>query len=215
MTQSLITKLSVAALFLVAVGFNSGNFTSPLGEETKNETTAVSTDPLIGEVIMFAGNFAPRGWAFCEGQLLPISQNTALFSIIGTTYGGDGRTTFGLPDLRGRVAVGRGQGPGLSNVRLGDKGGRELATLRVKGIELHKHPAPATANPNDRGSVSPTRGSGGTAPVGRGSGAAAPQAYTEQVLVPYVNGQGEMNTHQPYTGINYIIALQGVFPSRN
>jgi microcystin-dependent protein len=84
-----------------------------------------SADPLLGEIIMFAGNFAPRGWAFCNGQLLPISQYTALFSILGTTYGGDGRTTFALPDLRGRVPVGPGQGPGLTNRPLGARGGSE------------------------------------------------------------------------------------------
>ena len=83
------------------------------------------SDPFIGEIIMFAGNFAPRGWAFCDGQLLPISQNSALFSILGTTYGGDGRTTFGLPDLRGRVPIGPRTGPGLTAYRLGEKGGSE------------------------------------------------------------------------------------------
>ncbi len=93
-----------------------------------------SQEAMIGEIKMFAGNFAPRGWAFCEGQLLPISQNTALFSILGTTYGGDGRTTFGLPDLRGRAPIHPGTGPGLSTFRLGQKGGAETLALMVVGV---------------------------------------------------------------------------------
>ncbi|MFY1113097.1 MAG: tail fiber protein, partial [Methanosarcinaceae archaeon] len=101
-----------------------------------------SSEPFIGEIRMFAGNFAPRGWAFCDGQLLPISQNTALFSILGTTYGGDGRTTFGLPDLRGRVPVHAGSGPGLSTVRLGDTGGAETVTLSQAQMPSHNHTIP-------------------------------------------------------------------------
>lgn len=94
---------------------------------------------MVGEVRMFAGNFAPRGWAFCEGQLLPISSNSALFSILGTTYGGDGRTTFALPDLRGRAAIGTGQGPGLNNYPHGQKGGSETTSLKFQS-----QPLPAT-----------------------------------------------------------------------
>ena len=96
-------------------------------------------DPFIGEIIMFAGNFAPRGWALCDGQLLSIAQNSALFSILGTTYGGDGRTTFGLPDLRGRVAVHEGTGPGLPNIRLGQKGGAVNHTLTQGQLPPHTH----------------------------------------------------------------------------
>ena len=92
------------------------------------------SDPFIGEIRMFGGNFAPRGWAFCEGQLLSVNQNDALFSLLGTIYGGDGRTTFGLPDMRGRVPVHMGQGPGLSDRRLGSKGGEENVTLTVNQI---------------------------------------------------------------------------------
>src|SRR5690606_21678322 len=92
-------------------------------------------DGYIGEIRMFAGNFAPRGWAFCEGQMLPISQNTALFSLLGTTYGGDGRTTFALPDLRGRVPVQSGTGPGLSSYRLGQSGGSETITVNISGSQ--------------------------------------------------------------------------------
>jgi microcystin-dependent protein len=100
-----------------------------------------SADPFIAEIIMFAGNFAPRGWAYCDGQILAISSNTALFSILGTTYGGDGRTTFGLPDLRGRSAihVGYGHGPGLSTIRLGDRSGAETTTLTTNNLPSHTH----------------------------------------------------------------------------
>ncbi|TCL10321.1 microcystin-dependent protein [Roseivirga ehrenbergii] len=103
-------------------------------------------DPFLGEIVMFAGNFAPRGWAFCDGQLMAISQNTALFSILGTTYGGDGRTTFALPDLRGRAAIHPGTGPGLSNYRLGQRGGVETVTLNQLQIPSHSHIAiPSTS----------------------------------------------------------------------
>ena len=101
---------------------------------------------MIGEVRLFAGNFAPRTWAFCEGQLLAISSNTALFSILGTTYGGDGRTTFGLPDLRGRSAVGPGNGPGLRSYRLGQRGGEEYKTLNITNLPIHSHFITTTVN---------------------------------------------------------------------
>ena len=98
-----------------------------------------SADPLLAEIIMFAGNFAPRGWAFCDGQLLAVSQYSALFSLLGTTYGGDGRTTFGLPDLRGRTAIHPGTGPGLTNRQLGAKGGSENNTINITQLPTHKH----------------------------------------------------------------------------
>ena len=98
-------------------------------------------DPFLGEIIMFGGNFAPRGWAFCDGQLLPINANSALFSILGTTYGGDGRTTFQLPDLQGRVAIGEGRGPGLTDRRLGQKGGERKVTLTPQNMPSHHHTA--------------------------------------------------------------------------
>jgi len=102
---------------------------------------AEASEPFIGQVTHFAGNFAPRGWGFCGGQLLAISQNSALFSILGTTYGGDGRTTFGLPDARGRDMVHPGTGPGLSNIRLGERGGSETTTLTVNNLPSHSHTA--------------------------------------------------------------------------
>lgn len=104
-----------------------------------SEITPQSIEPFIGEIILFAGNFAPRGWAFCDGQLLPISQNTALFSILGTTYGGDGRTTFGLPDLRGRVPIHEGTGAGLPGYYLGSRGGEYAHLLSVAEMPSHSH----------------------------------------------------------------------------
>ena len=96
-------------------------------------------DPFLGQIVLFGGNFAPRGWALCEGQLLPISQYSALFSILGTIYGGDGRTTFALPDLRGRAAISSGRGPGLSDRRLGSRSGQEVHTLTTLEMPSHNH----------------------------------------------------------------------------
>jgi microcystin-dependent protein len=135
------------------------------------------SDPFIGEIKMFAGDFAPRGWAFCDGQLLAISQNDALFSLLGTIYGGDGRTTFGLPDLRGRVPIHEGNGPGLSTHPLGSRG----------GSETNSH------------SFLPIRGD--TSATGASNSAVA-DASPE-------------NNMQPYLAINFIIALVGIYPSRN
>lgn len=168
----------------------------------------------IGQVILFAGNFAPRSWAFCQGQLLPISQNTALFSIIGTMYGGDGRTTFALPDLRGRVAIGPGQGPGLSNYSIGQKGGSESVTLTVNEIPAHTH------------SVSPLAKNGGgddTNPGGnKWMATASTDLYAESTNTNMgaspstpTGGGGAHNNIQPYLAISYVICLQGIFPSRN
>ena len=171
-TGWVIATFSLLAFVLLSVS-------SPVKSDiTTDEKQAVSTeigmDPFIGEITMFAGNFAPRGWALCDGQLLPISQNSALFSILGTTYGGDGRTTFALPDLRGRVAIHPGNGPGLSDYRLGQKGGAETIT----------YPSISAV----------TQNGGKKALTSRGAPA---------------------SNIQPYNTVNYIIALQGVYPSRN
>ena len=104
------------------------------------------SEPFLGQIILVPYNFAPRGWAFCNGQILPIAQNTALFSLLGTTYGGNGQTTFALPDLRGRVAISSGQGPGLSNYDLGQVGGTETETLTINQMPMHAHPSA----PSDR-----------------------------------------------------------------
>lgn len=116
-------------------------------ESSHKATAPLSDEGMIGEIRMFGGNFAPRNWAKCEGQLLPINSYQALFSILGTTYGGDGRTTFGLPDLRGRVAMGPGTGPGLSNIRLGQQTGSQQATLKKTKMQMHTHKVSKDAAP--------------------------------------------------------------------
>ncbi len=168
------------------------------------------SDPFIGQITMFAGNFAPRQWAFCDGQLLAISQNTALFSILGTTYGGDGRTTFGLPDLRGRVAMHPGNGPGLSSKSLGQTGGSEANTLTVNQLPSHSHPLNAKEEANsDNPSGGFIAGSGSNT---FGTTSDVPMAGN---AVGSAGGNQAVNNMQPFACVNYIICLQGVFPSRN
>ena len=186
-----------------------------------NQTQAQTT-PFIGEVIMFGGNFAPRGWAFCDGQLLPIAQNTALFSLLGTTYGGDGRTTFGLPDLRGRVPVAAGNGPGLSDRRLGAKFGSESVTLTTNQISGHNH----LANITPQVGVSTDAGTELNANnqfianhsnafnTGATAGASLAGA-SSTIVVGNAGGSRLHNNMQPSLGIHYIIAIFGVYPSRN
>jgi microcystin-dependent protein len=171
--------------------------------------------PFIGEITLFAGNFAPRGWAFCNGQLLPISQNTALFSILGTTYGGNGQTTFALPDLRGRVPIHAGQGPGLSNYTLGQVGGAENVTLQTSQLPAHSHAVNAVAGGGNQ--ASPV----GNLPAIESTGTS--KDYSNAAATGAMNagmignaGQGQpVPVIQPYECVNYIIALQGIFPSRN
>ncbi|SOE20030.1 Microcystin-dependent protein [Spirosomataceae bacterium TFI 002] len=173
-------------------------------------------EPFIGQLLLFAGNFAPRGWAFCQGQLLPISQNTALFSILGTLYGGDGETTFGLPDLRGRVPVGVGSGPGLSPKSIGQKFGNENHTITESQLPPHSHAINATSKPPSQNTPQGASLASGDrvtpmdniyAPAGANNIPMAPTGNT---------GSGQaFNISQPSLGMNYIIALQGIFPSPN
>lgn len=183
-------------------------------------------DPFIGEIIMFAGNFAPRGWALCQGQLLPISQNTALFSILGTIYGGDGRTTFALPDLRGRVAIGQGNGPGLSQRPLGQRGGAESTVLSVLNLPSHNHlgalkvsSGDSTLSQASAGSSIATPGttSGRTFTASQGYNTSTPDITLNgnSVETGMTGGGQSFNNMEPFLVINYIIALQGVFPSRS
>ncbi|MBI5915885.1 MAG: phage tail protein [Bacteroidetes bacterium] len=169
-------------------------------------------ESFIGSVVLFAGNFAPRGWAFCNGQLLSIAQNTALFSILGTTYGGDGQTTFALPDLRGRVPAGTGQGPGLSDLQLGETGGSESTALTIANMPMHSHPVMAS-----------NQFAGGDHPSGNYLGASASDNgfYDETAntnmapgMIGTVGGSQPFDIRQPYLGLNYIICMEGVFPSR-
>jgi microcystin-dependent protein len=176
-------------------------------------------DPFLGQIIMFGGNFAPRGWAFCSGQLLPINSNQALFSILGTTYGGDGRTTFGLPDLRGRVPMQEGTGPGLSNHRLGAKGGAEtsqLTTANLPPIPLKVSSANATQSVATAGSSIATPGSlsGRTFTATEGFNTSTPDVALNGASVQGGNST-PVNNMQPYQVVNFIIALQGTFPSRS
>lgn len=170
------------------------------------------SEPFLAEIKLFGGNFAPRGWAFCEGQLLPISQNSALFSLLGTFYGGDGRTTFALPDLRGRVPFHPGRGPGLSSYQIGQRGGAETNTLSINQLPSHSHgnnmASAAEGDSND--------------PAGKLLAKSDARAYT--ATGPAVASAGNtansgggqaIDNRQPYIAMNYIIALQGVYPSRS
>ncbi len=173
-------------------------------------------DPFIGMIVMFGGNFAPRSWALCNGQLLPISQNTALFSILGTTYGGDGRTTFGLPDLRGRVAMHAGNGPGLSDRRLGLKGGTENNTLTVANLPAHNHSVSIPVSDED-GDVNEaaTNVLANTVNNNYYSGDPTANQFLPGGNTSSVGGNIGVNNIQPFQCVNYIIALQGTFPSRS
>jgi len=169
----------------------------------------------IGEIRMFGGNFAPRNWALCDGQLLPINQNQALFSILGTTYGGDGRTTFALPDLRGRVPIHEGQGPGLTNQRLGNKGGEEEVSLTENNLPAHSHDAKSRiivtqgTTRSDRVSTKSDDGFVKGSLDGRETREAIP------VKVGATGASTPVNNMQPFLCVNFIICLQGVFPSRS
>jgi microcystin-dependent protein len=171
-------------------------------------------DAYLGEIRMFAGNFAPKDWAFCNGALLPISQNTALFSILGTTYGGDGGTNFALPDLQGRAPMHQGQGPGLSGRILGEVGGTSVVTLQVSEMPAHNH-VPNCQSINT-GVADPTNAIW-TATTGRFKSPAYSTTPNQAMSTQAIGVAGSSIPHknmQPYQGMNFIIALQGVFPPR-
>jgi microcystin-dependent protein len=174
----------------------------------------------IGEIRLFAGNFAPKHWAFCQGQLLSIAQNTALFSILGTTYGGNGQTTFALPDLRGRVPVGAGTGPGLSPIALGEMAGTPTVTLLTSNLPAHTHTLMASnqpgATPEPAGNVAAvlTDSSGTGAPPNNGYLSTFNTSMNPQAISP-AGGSMPINIMQPYLGLNYIICMYGLFPARN
>lgn len=196
--------------------------------------TAHASDPFIAEVSIFAGNFAPRGWAFCNGQLLPIAQNTALFSLVGTTYGGDGRSTLGLPDLQGRAVVHAGRGPGLTDRRLGSKGGSATTTLGLQHLPSHRHAISSvsggitgiqlrasSANGDQHDAANHSEAPGGAR--SRDYQSAAPDVamhadsitLSAQFTLSTTGGNQSYNNMQPYLGVNHIIALQGLYPSRS
>ena len=173
-------------------------------------------DPFVAEIRIFAFNFAPKGWAFCNGQLLPISQNTALFSLLGTTYGGDGKSTFALPDMQGNAPMHPGQGPGLSLHDLGETGGSEFVTLLQSEMPLHTHAI------NDHAADSAdTPAPGPNFIIAKSAGGTAYQSTTNANLTNFnpqmlsVAGSSfPHNNMQPYLTLNFNIALQGVFPPR-
>jgi microcystin-dependent protein len=172
-------------------------------------------DPFVAEIRIFPFNFAPKGWAFCDGQLLPLSQNTALFSLLGTTYGGDGKSTFALPNLQGSVPMHPGQGPGLSQRFLGELGGTETVTLLLTEIPLHNHNLQCN-----------NTGGNNTSPVGNLWASGAFQRGGVNLYDPASSGDMNLNAvapaggglphnnMQPYLTVNFCIALQGVFPPR-
>lgn len=171
------------------------------------------SEPFVGEIRMFAGNFAPRGWAFCDGQLLAVSQNDALFSLLGTIYGGDGRTTFGLPDLRGRLPIHAGSGPGLSNRRLGSKGGAENVTLTTNQLPSHTHPLTGAAQqPNSTSPTGNLLAQSGQTDLYRQDTPAVNMASTS---ITSVGGSQSHSNLMPFLCVHFIIALVGIYPSRN
>ncbi len=181
-------------------------------------------DPYLANITLFGGNFAPLYWAFCNGALLSIAENTALFSLIGTTYGGDGQTTFALPDLRGRIPVGTGQGPGLPNVDLGEVWGTENVNILVPNMPAHVHQvisssASLKANSDAGGQPNPQNNYLGVAQTSvyasSASGGAFMQ-YNNAMVTTSIAGSGQpINVVMPYLALNYIIAVEGIYPSRN
>lgn len=182
------------------------------------DPAAAGPDPYIGDIVSVGFNFCPRGWASAEGQLLPIASNTALFSLIGTTYGGDGRTSFGLPDLRGRIAASQGSGPGLTPRSQGSMIGAEGVTLSAGQLPAHSHAVNANNLDGDKG------GPGGKVlaaapPSGTGSETIySDQPATRQIsaeMIATTGGSASFNVEDPYLVMQYCIALEGLYPSRN
>ena len=197
-----LTKMIVGAVMVILFGIPS--------------TALAGSEPFVGEIMMTGANFCPRGWANLDGQLLPINQNQALFSLLGTTYGGDGRTTFGLPDLRGRVPLHVGQGVGLTNRSQGSKSGTEKHALTTSEMPKHQHalyaskgngsqPVPTgnlLAHQSRKTPIYATAKAGGLTPMNK------------TAVGPMGNSQSH-NNMQPYLALRFCIALQGVYPSRN
>lgn len=170
--------------------------------------------PFLGQIMMFGGNFAPLGWAFCDGSLLAIAQNDALFALIGTIYGGDGQTTFALPDLRGRVPIHQGQGPGLSSYVMGQKAGTETVTVTTNQLPSHTHALACATGAGNVVSPSnayfagdPTNNSGGFNSAGGSAMNAA--------VISAAGGSQPHENMMPFLAVNFVIALEGIFPQRN
>ena len=218
-------KLKIALLFFICL---------------LNITESKAQETFLREIRMFAGNFAPRGWAFCEGQLMPIAQNQALFTLLGTIYGGDGRTTFALPDLRGRVAISAGRGPGLQDYRQGSIGGAEFRTLSIAQMPAHNHTATFTKTNGNANIAIPTYADEANESepsnlssfaIGNFQGDETKMYSTEApngtlrpfstsltvegtVTVENQGGNQSFDNRQPYTTVRYMICIQGIYPSR-
>lgn len=185
----------------------------------------MSTEPFLGEIKPFGFNFAPRGYTMCNGQILAISTNTALFSLLGTAYGGDGQTTFGLPDLRGRTMVHQGQGNGLSSISLGEAGGSENVTLTNSNLPTHTHTATATSTLNAEGIAGNSQNPQGKllgglpnlyiTPDPAQNKPLAPESIDTAVTVAPTGNSQPFGNRSPYLGLTLCIALEGIFPSRN
>ena len=173
----------------------------------------LGTEPFLGEIMLFAGNFAPRGFALCNGQLLPINQNQALFSLLGTTYGGNGQVNFALPNLRGRVPIHFGQGPGLASRSLGEVGGEEAHTVSLAEMPTHTHVA--RGNSGAGTSASPV----GMYPAQNAGQIpryhSTPDTTLSAAVIGSAGGSQPHENRQPYTVLNYVIALQGIYPSQS
>jgi microcystin-dependent protein len=177
----------------------------------------MSSEPYLGTIAIFAGNFAPRGYMLCQGQMLAIAQNAALFSLLGTTYGGNGQTTFALPDLRGRAPIGAGQGVGLTSIELGQIAGSESTSISINNMPNHTHPLSASSQPAGQATpqgnfIAVPVDSTGNPGTGFNSNSNTQMAATS---VGPTGGSQPMPIRNPCLGINYIIATQGLFPSRN
>jgi microcystin-dependent protein len=173
------------------------------------------SEPFIGEIRMVGFNFAPRGWALCNGQILSIQQNTALFSLLGTTYGGDGRTTFALPDLRSRVPLHQGQGPGLSNRTLGEQSGQEAVTLTTAQLPAHAHSAQCSSG---KGNTNSPTGKLWSKDAGVQSATYTGNAPDGAMAANAIGNTGNGQPHEnmpPFLAVTFVIALEGIYPSRN
>lgn len=174
---------------------------------------------VIGFTTLFAGNFAPKNWAFCAGQIIPIAQNTALFSILGTVYGGNGQTTFGLPNLCGRKVVGAGSGPGLSPYSLGQSAGAENITMTLSQMPAHVHPLQVTMTARSSDDTGTVASADGAIFAGNGSGYApastgSMKGYTGALQMSNVGGSVPYSIVPSFLGLNYVICMFGVFPAR-
>lgn len=173
------------------------------------------SDPYIGEIRLFGFNFAPTGWAQCNGQLLAISQNTALFSILGVTYGGDGRTTFALPNLQGQAALNFGQGPGLSDRVLGESGGESAVTLINSEMPQHAHQAAASTDLGDQAAAVPNLWATGAGGRGQNFYAGGADVAMSNQAIGQAGGSQPHNNLPPYLALNYCICLYGAYPPRS